>query len=211
MFQYRERGILDNTHLRFYTLRTIRQEIENAGFRVLAIRGSSVPLRLIAGRWTPEPIVFDRMLPDGRIFRNLAEVPRFHAVDRVSRMSFTELLARRDVDFAKEAVITDRKAAMPVVGTAVVRLQRYSDAEQRIATESARPFFLASSEKLTPELSVRIDGNTAKPVQINGLFAGVQVAAGKHTVMFSRRIGRGWWWPSALSAAALLVIAVLRR
>ncbi len=57
VFQYRERGILDNTHLRFYTLRTIRQEIENAGFRVLAIRGSSVPLRLIAGRWTPEPIV----------------------------------------------------------------------------------------------------------------------------------------------------------
>ena len=57
VFQYRERGILDNTHLRFYTLRTIRQEIENAGFRVLAIRGSSIPLRLIAGRWTPEPIV----------------------------------------------------------------------------------------------------------------------------------------------------------
>jgi predicted TPR repeat methyltransferase len=57
VFQYRERGILDNTHLRFYTLRTIRQEIENAGFRVLMIRGSSVPLRLIAGRWTPEPII----------------------------------------------------------------------------------------------------------------------------------------------------------
>jgi predicted TPR repeat methyltransferase len=57
VFQYRERGILDNTHLRFYTLRTIRQEIENAGLRVLAIRGSSVPLRLIAGKWTPEPIL----------------------------------------------------------------------------------------------------------------------------------------------------------
>jgi predicted TPR repeat methyltransferase len=57
VFQYRERGILDNTHLRFYTLRTIRREIENAGFRVLAIRGSSVPLRLIIGRRTPEAIV----------------------------------------------------------------------------------------------------------------------------------------------------------
>jgi predicted TPR repeat methyltransferase len=57
VFEYRDRGILDNTHLRFYTLRTIRREIEAAGFRVLATRGSSVPLRLIIGRFTPEPIL----------------------------------------------------------------------------------------------------------------------------------------------------------
>ena len=54
VFEYRDRGILDNTHLRFYTLRTIRRELESAGFRVLAMRGSSVPLRLIVGRFTPE-------------------------------------------------------------------------------------------------------------------------------------------------------------
>lgn len=57
VFEYRDRGILDNTHLRFYTLRTIRREIEAAGFRVLVIRGSSVPLRLIIGRFTPEPLL----------------------------------------------------------------------------------------------------------------------------------------------------------
>ena len=57
IFEYRDRGILDNTHLRFYTLRTIRRDVENAGFRVLAVRGSSVPLRLIAGRYTPEPLL----------------------------------------------------------------------------------------------------------------------------------------------------------
>ncbi len=57
VFEYRDRGILDNTHVRFYTLRTIRREIENAGFRVLAIRGSSVPLRLIIGSYTPDPIL----------------------------------------------------------------------------------------------------------------------------------------------------------
>ncbi|HJW93839.1 MAG TPA: methyltransferase domain-containing protein [Thermoanaerobaculia bacterium] len=54
IFEYRDRGILDNTHLRFYTLRTIRREVEAAGFRVVAMRGSSVPLRLIVGRFTPE-------------------------------------------------------------------------------------------------------------------------------------------------------------
>src|SRR5437588_12029727 len=57
IFEYRDRGILDSTHLRFYTLRTIRREIEAAGFRVLATRGSSVPLRLIIGRFTPEPLL----------------------------------------------------------------------------------------------------------------------------------------------------------
>lgn len=57
IFEYRDRGILDNTHLRFYTMRTIRREVEDAGFRVIAVRGSSVPIRLIIGRWTPEPIL----------------------------------------------------------------------------------------------------------------------------------------------------------
>lgn len=50
IFEYRERGILDNTHLRFYTMRTIRREIENAGFRIVAVRGSSIPLRLILSK-----------------------------------------------------------------------------------------------------------------------------------------------------------------
>lgn len=57
VFEYRERGILDNTHLRFYTMRTIRRDIEHAGFRVVAVRGSSIPIRLIAGRFTPEFLV----------------------------------------------------------------------------------------------------------------------------------------------------------
>jgi predicted TPR repeat methyltransferase len=54
VFQYRDRGILDYTHLRFFTMRTIRRELENAGFRILALRGSSIPIRLIVGRWMPD-------------------------------------------------------------------------------------------------------------------------------------------------------------
>ena len=57
IFEYRDRGILDNTHLRFYTMRTIRREIEHAGFRAIAVRGSSVPIRLIVGKWMPEPLL----------------------------------------------------------------------------------------------------------------------------------------------------------
>lgn len=57
IFEYRDRGILDSTHLRFYTIRTIRREIEKAGFRIIAVRGSSIPIRLIIGRFTPEPLL----------------------------------------------------------------------------------------------------------------------------------------------------------
>lgn len=57
IFEYRDRGILDYTHLRFFTMRTIRREVENAGFRIVAVRGSSVPVRLIIGRFTPEPFL----------------------------------------------------------------------------------------------------------------------------------------------------------
>ena len=57
IFEYRERGILDNTHLRFYTLRTIRRDLQAAGFQIIAVRGSSIPIRLIIGRFTPEPLL----------------------------------------------------------------------------------------------------------------------------------------------------------
>ncbi len=64
VFEYRDRGILDHTHLRFYTTRTIRREIERAGFRIVEMGGSSVPVRLIIGGFTPEPILrgFERVL-----------------------------------------------------------------------------------------------------------------------------------------------------
>jgi predicted TPR repeat methyltransferase len=57
IFEYHDRGILDHTHLRFYTLRTFKREVEKAGFRVVEIAGSSVPVRLIIGRFTPEPLL----------------------------------------------------------------------------------------------------------------------------------------------------------
>ena len=64
VFEYRDRGILDHTHLRFYTLRTIRREVERAGFRIEEIQGSSVPIRLIIGRFTPDFLlrIGERML-----------------------------------------------------------------------------------------------------------------------------------------------------
>jgi SAM-dependent methyltransferase len=45
-FSYAERGILDRTHLRFFTKRTARALLEDAGFRVNRIVPSAMPAEL---------------------------------------------------------------------------------------------------------------------------------------------------------------------
>jgi hypothetical protein len=83
-----------------------------------------------------------------------------------------------------------------------------------IDVHAAGEAFLASSEKLTPELRITIDGREARPVEINLLFAGVRVPAGNHRVVFSRRLAGGWCWISAaalIAAIALCAIDAVRR
>jgi hypothetical protein len=157
------------------------------------------------------PVVFERELPDGRIFRNLAEVPRFHPVAKVRAATFEQLLADKSIDFGTEALVTDGSTPPPTTDGATVSLKSYAPARQQLATTAPSPFLLASSEKLTPELRVSIDGDEVKPVGINGLFAGVAVPAGEHEVVFERNLARGWWWLAIAGLLALLVSAVLRR
>ena len=186
----------------------------------LRVRGSGLHLRFLkAGAPAGEsplyfarvaiPLILDRELADGRIFRNLAEVPRFHAVRRLRKLNDEEFLQVRDVDFRHEAVITDDPVFPPALppGDARVELLGYQPATQRLRVTSSAPTFVASSEKLTPELAVTIDSRPVKPVEINGLFAGVEVPAGTHEVVFSRRLARGWWALSAIGMIALALIA----
>jgi hypothetical protein len=165
--------------------------------------------RVFYGRVTV-PVMFERELPDGRIFRNLAELPRFRAVSRLRKLNDDEFLAARDVDFATEAVITDDPVMPPSLGPANARvtLASYAPDEQRVVTESDAPFYLASSEKLTPELRVTLDGRATRAIETDSLFAGVQVPAGKHELVFTRRIGRGWWWTAIVGALLWVVVAV---
>ncbi|HKO57641.1 MAG TPA: hypothetical protein VJ276_17345 [Thermoanaerobaculia bacterium] len=148
---------------------------------VLHIRADGIRARLLGsedggiyyGRVTT-PIIFDRQFPDGRLFLNVAELPRF-------------------------------RAEPP--DTASVELVRYANARQVLRTNAAAPFFLASSEKLTPELAVTIDGKRARPTEIHSVFAGVEVPAGQHRVVFERVVGRGWWWLTIAGAVLWLAIA----
>ena len=185
--------------------------VQSRGIRGSVLRGEGAAAGetpLFYGR-VMTPVIFDRELPDGRIFRNVAEVPRFHAVASVRKMSDAQFLAAKDVDFEREAVITDPAAAVPETSDASVKLVRYADDEQVLRGSGIAPYFVASSEKLTPELRVTIDGRAAKAVTINGLFAGVSVPAGDHTIVFSRRIARGWWWVSILGVIAFVVAVII--
>jgi len=58
-FEYTDRGILDRTHVRFFTLRTARRFLEDAGFTVQAIETTPPPLPLVWASTAPgRPLFF---------------------------------------------------------------------------------------------------------------------------------------------------------
>ncbi|HMC62009.1 MAG TPA: methyltransferase domain-containing protein, partial [Candidatus Solibacter sp.] len=48
-FNYAERGILDRTHLRFFTRQTARRLLEDAGYEILETRAAIAPAELVLG------------------------------------------------------------------------------------------------------------------------------------------------------------------
>jgi hypothetical protein len=195
-------------HLRLGDQAVVR--IEPVAMRVELVRGATTTAGdspIFYGR-VKVPLMFDRELPDGRLFRNAGEVPRFHSVKRLSTMTHDEFLAKTtQFDFRDQAVLTGG-APMAETSDAEVVVRRYQDDEQHVAVSSPSATFLASSEKLTPELRIAIDGRPVKPLEINLLFAGVPVPAGQHLVVFSRRLARGWWWCSGVATALAFALAI---
>jgi 2-polyprenyl-3-methyl-5-hydroxy-6-metoxy-1,4-benzoquinol methylase len=56
-FQYTERGILDRTHLRFFTRRTARALLTDGGLRIVRTRTTPVPLSLILNGRVPSAVI----------------------------------------------------------------------------------------------------------------------------------------------------------
>jgi 2-polyprenyl-3-methyl-5-hydroxy-6-metoxy-1,4-benzoquinol methylase len=56
-FRYTERGILDRTHLRFFTRRTARDLLVASGLRIVHTRTTPIPLRLLAEGRIPGGLV----------------------------------------------------------------------------------------------------------------------------------------------------------
>lgn len=46
-FEYQERGILDESHLRFFTLTTIRRMVQEASCRIIEIKPTPAPIQLV--------------------------------------------------------------------------------------------------------------------------------------------------------------------
>lgn len=160
------------------------------------------------------PVILAHELADGRIFQNLAELPRHYANWDLREVTSEEFLEAKDVDFGSTALLLRSSpslarglAAVPREERRVVfRLLEYLPDRQTIETDSQVPFLLATSEKLTRELRVTVDGRPADPIEINSLFAGVPMEAGRHRVVLTRRIGRDVWW---LAIAGVLLFAAL--
>jgi 2-polyprenyl-3-methyl-5-hydroxy-6-metoxy-1,4-benzoquinol methylase len=56
-FDYRPRGILDRTHLRFFTRKTARQMLEAAGYEVVEMKSTVMPLELVLGLDSKNPLM----------------------------------------------------------------------------------------------------------------------------------------------------------
>lgn len=62
-FDYTERGILDRTHQRFFTRKTARRLLTEAGYKIVAQKMTVIPLELTLG-----------LLPSGFLFRTLNSI-----------------------------------------------------------------------------------------------------------------------------------------
>ncbi len=56
LFGYDRRGILDNTHLRFFTRSTLRRTVRSAGFDVIEQSATGLPLGAIGGPESSRPL-----------------------------------------------------------------------------------------------------------------------------------------------------------
>jgi hypothetical protein len=54
---YADRGIMDRTHLRFFTRRTARQFLESAGFHVTEQKITVMPLEVVIGPPDSNPLI----------------------------------------------------------------------------------------------------------------------------------------------------------
>jgi hypothetical protein len=52
-FDYSERGLLDRTHIRFFTRKTARHLLESNGYSILEEQQTVIPLELVLG-WSPD-------------------------------------------------------------------------------------------------------------------------------------------------------------
>lgn len=94
-FNYGKKGILDRTHHRLFTIRSFRRLLENAGFRVVRIRGFGPPIRDAFG--------------DGMLARVADFISAFLAQLSPSLFAFNFLIVARKVPTNNEKMLETTK------------------------------------------------------------------------------------------------------
>jgi hypothetical protein len=63
-FDYTERGILDRTHVRFFTRKTARRFLQENGFQIVKERATVMPVELVLGLSPTNPLmkILNRLL-----------------------------------------------------------------------------------------------------------------------------------------------------
>lgn len=153
---------------------------------------------------------------NARIYEIVDTLPRYRAVWDLVQIPAYELLDDTSIDLTRVATVERLDPELkrwigPVPRTerhVDFRVLRYSPSDQVVETISSVPFLFYASEKLTPELSVFLDGREIEPMLVNGLFVGFPVAPGKHRIVLERRIGGRWWLASILGFLGLGVAGV---
>jgi 2-polyprenyl-3-methyl-5-hydroxy-6-metoxy-1,4-benzoquinol methylase len=90
-FNYADRGILDRTHLRFFTRKTARQLLTDAGYDILEERVTVMPVELVLGLASKNPVmralnallrVLTRILPGMLGYQVMLRARAFSGVTR---------------------------------------------------------------------------------------------------------------------------------
>jgi hypothetical protein len=184
--------------------------------------GVEVPLtgegEVLMGRSTSRLVYVDE-LPGSRIYEIAGTLPRYRATWEIETAPIEEVLAVKEFDYAERTVLGDASAslisqlALVPAGERVakVELVAHGPSRQVVETKSRVPFLLTASEKISPDLRVRVDGRVVEPLRANGLFFAVPLEAGSHRVEIERRLGRGWWPISVAGLLALLAGVFVER
>lgn len=174
-------------------------------------------------RWK---LVYDG--PDGRIFENQRFLPRFFAVRNVIADFQSDSFARRLqqlTDWRGTAIVDELKLETPQMGddffkpraldapVASATFEEKSPTDYRVHANAPRWSLVVSSIPWWPGWKVVRNGESVKPIRVNGAFLGFAVPPGTSDarVQYSPTT---WWLGlvlSALGVATLLIISTRRR
>jgi hypothetical protein len=160
------------------------------------------------------PLVYngDVAAGDLKVYENPTALPRAWLVHRVEQVAYgpqTWLrLAQPGFDPSALAIVATPVAVAQGGTGDVVRIAEYTLHALAIEVQTETAALLVTSENYYPGWIVRVDGQPAQVVRVNGGLRGVAVPAGRHDIIFSYQ-PRSFQIGALVTGATLLLAALL--